>query len=81
MIAHHSLIDPAMQQQACLWQLRRRLKGLFSAQILCAEDHPSVVARADKRIGKTVDCRIQNCTAELVAIRGEIGPPASEAEP
>jgi hypothetical protein len=81
MVAYQSLVDTAMQQQACLWQLRRSLEHLFSTQILGAEDHPSVVARADERIGETVDRRIQNCAAELVAIRGKIGPPAGEPEP
>jgi len=80
-VPHQSLVDPALQRQACLRQLRRSLEHLFSTQILGAEDHLAVVARADERIGETVDRRIQNCAAELVAIRGKIGPPAGEPEP
>ena len=81
MVAHHSLVDSAMQQQACLWQLRRRLEHLFSTQILGAKDHLAVVARSDERIGETIDRRIQNRAPELVAIRGQIGAPAGKPEP
>ena len=78
MVAHHSLVDSAMQQQACLWQLRRSPEHLFPTQILGAEDHLAVVARSDECIGKAIDRRVENRTPELVAIRGKIGPPTSK---
>jgi hypothetical protein len=70
-----------MQEQACLWQLRRGIEHLLSSQILGAKDHLAIVARSDKRIGETIDRRIQDRTPELVTIRGKIGPPAGKSEP
>ncbi len=42
---------------------------------------PVVRRRLDERIGVTVDRRVQDRTAEIVAIGAEIGAAAGQAEP
>jgi hypothetical protein len=75
-VAHHSLIDPPVQQQVLLRQLQNSLEHLFATETFGTKNYFSVVTRADDRVGETVDYRIQHRTAEFVAIGGEIGPAA-----
>ena len=80
-VAHHALVDAAVQQEPRLRQLRRRLQHVLPIQFLGAEHHLAVVAPADEGVGEAVDRRVEDRTAEFVAIGRQVGSPAGKAEP